>query len=98
MVWDRRFRFHHARQARQAHAREDVNAAIRKHLGQGSDGGHRDEGRGGLEETPRLRGVLSIKYDGEKPKELLDEDKVIGLLSIPADKVKITPVDEVFAK
>ena len=41
-----------------------------------------------------------IKYDGEKPQALLDEDKVIGALKldIAADKVRITPIEEVFAK
>jgi zinc protease len=41
-----------------------------------------------------------IKYDGEKPAELLAEDKVIGALklNLSADKVRITPVENVFAK
>jgi zinc protease len=41
-----------------------------------------------------------IQYDAEKPADLLAEDKVIGArkLGIPAGAVKITPVDEVFAK
>ena len=41
-----------------------------------------------------------IKYDGEKPAELLAEDKVIGALklNLSADKVRITPVGDVFAK
>jgi zinc protease len=41
-----------------------------------------------------------IKYDGDKPQALLDEDKVIGAmkLNIPADKIAITPIDEVFAR
>jgi zinc protease len=41
-----------------------------------------------------------IKYDGEKPKALLDEDHIIGArkLNIPADKVRVTPVADVFAK
>ena len=41
-----------------------------------------------------------IKYDGEKPAELLAEDKVIGALklNLSADKVRITPVEDVFAK
>jgi zinc protease len=41
-----------------------------------------------------------IKYDGEKPADLLAEDTVIGSLklNLSADKVRITPVDEVFAK
>jgi zinc protease len=43
--------------------------------------------------------ISTIKYDGVKPQELLDEDKVIGALKLQiADKaVTITPVDEVFA-
>jgi zinc protease len=41
-----------------------------------------------------------IKYDGEKPKALLDEDKVVGALKlgIRPEAVTITPVEEVFAK
>jgi zinc protease len=40
-----------------------------------------------------------IQYDSEKPKELLDEDRVVGAmkLSIAAERVRITPIDEVFA-
>ena len=39
-----------------------------------------------------------ITYDGEKPAQLLAEDKVIGArkLGIRPDAVRITPVDEVF--
>ncbi len=41
-----------------------------------------------------------IKYDSEKPAELLAEDKVIGArkLAITPTKVRITPVEEVFAR
>ena len=41
-----------------------------------------------------------IRYDGEKPQALLDEDQVIGnlKLSLASDRVKITPIAEVFAK
>jgi zinc protease len=41
-----------------------------------------------------------IKYDGEKPQSLLDEDKVIGALklNLSPEKVRITPIEEVFAK
>jgi zinc protease len=41
-----------------------------------------------------------ISYDAEKPADLLAEDKVIGArkLQIPAAKVKVTPVEDVFAK
>ncbi|MDQ3672861.1 MAG: insulinase family protein, partial [Gemmatimonadota bacterium] len=41
-----------------------------------------------------------IKYDAEKPADLLAEDKVVGArkLSIRPENVKITPVEEVFAR
>jgi zinc protease len=41
-----------------------------------------------------------VTYDGEKPRDLLEEDKVIGAkkLNIGANKVRITPVAEVFHK
>lgn len=41
-----------------------------------------------------------IKYDGEKGADLLAEDKVIGALklNLSPDKVRITPVEDVFAK
>jgi zinc protease len=40
-----------------------------------------------------------ISYDGEKPQDLLDEDKVIGArnLAIQPGAIKITPVEDVFA-
>jgi len=43
-----------------------------------------------------------IKYDGEKPATLLDEDKTVGVgalrLNLTADRVRITPIAEVFAR
>jgi zinc protease len=41
-----------------------------------------------------------ITYDSEKPKEVLEEDKVIGALKLglKPESVTITPVDEIFAK
>jgi zinc protease len=41
-----------------------------------------------------------IRYDGEKPKALLDEDHVIGnlKLGLSPGRVRITPIAEVFAK
>ncbi|MGZ8797395.1 MAG: M16 family metallopeptidase, partial [Thermoanaerobaculia bacterium] len=44
-------------------------------------------------------GFSQIKYDAPKP-ELADEDKVIGAykLNIAPEKMRIVPVDEVFAK
>jgi zinc protease len=80
---------------------EDVNAAIRKHLSA------RDlsvvfitKDAKGLKEQLASDGFSAIKYDAEKPRELLEEDRVIGALKlkIPADRIRITPVDEVFAK
>lgn len=42
----------------------------------------------------------TVRYDAEKPKELLDEDKLIGARPLGLDKsrVRIVPVDQVFAK
>ncbi|MEK6374104.1 MAG: pitrilysin family protein [Acidobacteriota bacterium] len=44
--------------------------------------------------------VSSIAYDAPKPKEIVDEDKIIGAykLHIKPENVKIVPVDEVFAR
>jgi zinc protease len=81
--------------------REDVNAAIRKHLSA------KDvsvviitKDAKGLKTQLVSDEFSPIKYDAEKPKELLDEDKVIGAkkLGIRAEDVKITPVEELFAK
>ena len=42
----------------------------------------------------------TVTYDAEKPPELLAEDKVIGArkLGIRSEAVRITPVEEVFAR
>ena len=80
---------------------DDVNAAIRKNLSA------RDlsvvivtKDAKGLKEKLAADGFSPIQYDAEKPKELLDEDKVIGALKlgIAADRIRITPVEEVFAR
>jgi zinc protease len=41
-----------------------------------------------------------ITYDAEKPGDLLEEDKRIGALelNIAPEKVRVTPVAEIFAK
>ena len=81
--------------------RADVNAAVKRHL-QAKD----------LsvvvvtKDAEALKAALvadafsPITYDGEKPKALLDEDKVVGALKlgIKAEAVTITPVEDVFAK
>ena len=89
------------RQQLRALTLDQVNAAIRKHLSSGT-----------LtvvciaQDADTLRDALvsdafsPIKYDGEKPQALLDEDQAIGALKlgIPADHVTVTPVNEVFAR
>jgi len=53
----------------------------------------------GLKEKLVTDAVSTVTYDGVKPQQLLDEDKVIGALKlqIDAQDVTITPVDDVFA-
>jgi zinc protease len=81
--------------------REDVNAAIRKHFSS------KDlsvviitKDAAGLKDKLVADGFSPITYESEKPKELLEEDKVIGALKlgIRPEAVTITPADEVFAK
>jgi zinc protease len=81
--------------------RDDVNRALKKHLSA------KDlsvviitKDAEALKNQLVADAFSPITYDGEKPQSLLDEDKVIGArkLGITADRVKITPVEEVFAK
>ena len=80
---------------------DEVNQAIRKHLSA------KDlsfviitKDAEGLKQQLLSDAFSPIKYDGEKPAELLAEDKVIGALklNLSADKVRITAVGDVFAK
>ena len=80
---------------------DEVNQVIRKHLSA------KDlsfvvitKDAEGLKKQLLSDAFSPIKYDGEKSTELLAEDKVIGALklNLSADKVRITPVEEVFAK
>jgi len=80
---------------------DEANQVIRKHLSA------KDlsfviitKDAAGLKQQLLSDAFSPIKYDGEKPAELLVEDKVIGALklNLSADKVRITPVEEVFAK
>jgi zinc protease len=79
--------------------REDVNRAVRKHLSPADLAvviiAKEAEG---LRQALVADAFSPITYDGEKPAELLAEDKVIGArkLGIKAEAVRITPVDEVF--
>jgi zinc protease len=79
----------------------DVNAAVKRHLSA------RDlsvvivaKDAAGLKQALVADAFSPIKYDGEKPLSLLDEDKIIGglKLSIAPERVKITPIADVFAK
>jgi zinc protease len=80
---------------------ERVNAAVREHLS-GDDlqvvmvatdaPGLRDELLNG--------GFTAIEYGSPKPEEVLAEDREIGAidLGVTSERVRITPVDEVFAR
>jgi zinc protease len=81
--------------------RADVNAAIKRHL-QAKDLSVViiTKDAAGLKEKLVSDAFSPIVYDGQKAKELLDEDKVIGALKlgIRPEAVTITPVDDVFAQ
>jgi len=78
---------------------DDVNAAIRRHI--------RPEDMKivmitkdaeGLKQALVSDAASTIKYEAEKPQELLDEDKLIGAkkLGIRADALRVIPVEDVF--
>jgi zinc protease len=80
---------------------DQVNAAIRKHLTA------RDlsvvivtKDAAGLKQALVSDAFSAVKYDAARPADLLAEDKVIGALKlgIGADKVRITPIADVFAR
>jgi zinc protease len=77
----------------------DVNRAIKKHLS-GRDLSVVMIAKDAKDLRDRLTSDApsTIKYDASKPKELLDEDQVIGVLKLQPTSVTITPVDQVFAK
>ncbi|HEX2723199.1 MAG TPA: pitrilysin family protein [Gemmatimonadaceae bacterium] len=81
--------------------RDDVNRALKKHLSANDlSVVIITKDAEGLKQQLLADAFSPIKYDGEKPKELLDEDKVIGArkLNITADRIRVTPVEQVFAK
>jgi zinc protease len=81
--------------------RDDVNAAIRKALSpKNLSVVIVTKDARGLKEKLLSDAFSPIKYDGDKPAELLEEDKVIGArkLGVSPDHLKITPVEEVFAR
>jgi zinc protease len=79
----------------------DVNRAIRRHIRP------RDmkvvvitKDAEGLKQALVADRPSSIRYEADKPRELLEEDAVIGArkLGIRAEAVQVIPVDEVFRK
>lgn len=79
---------------------ETVNEAIKRHLSsQNLQVVMITEDAAGLKKKLVSGETSTISYDGQKPAELLEEDKVIGQLKLglKAQDVLITPVDEVFA-
>jgi len=92
---------HMMREKLQKLSADDVNRVIRKHLSaEDLSFVIITKDAEGLKQQLISDAFSSIKYDGEKPAELLAEDKVIGALklNLSADKVRITPVEDVFAK
>lgn len=80
---------------------DDVNRAIRKHLNaKNMNVVMITKDAAGLKQQLLADGFSPIKYEAQKPAELLEEDKVIGArkLNISPDAVRVTPVDNVFAK
>jgi zinc protease len=80
---------------------DQVNAAIRRHLNaRNVSVVFITQDAEGLKRALVSDAPSPIKYDGEKPQALLDEDKVIGAmkLNVAADKVVVTPIEDVFAR
>jgi zinc protease len=80
---------------------DDVNRAVARHLS-----ADRlsivivTKDAAALKQTLVSDAFSPIKYDGEKPAALLDEDKVVGALklNLTADRIRVTPIAEVFAR
>jgi zinc protease len=89
------------RKAMQALTVEEVNAAIKRHLGSpGMSIVIVTKDAAGLKHAIASDESSAIKYDGEKDQALLDEDKIIGALKlhIPSERITITPIGQVFGK
>jgi zinc protease len=81
--------------------REDVNAAVRRHLSA------RDlsfvivaKEAKALADALVADGVSTVKYEAEKPAALIEEDRAIGAtrLGIRREAVRVTPASQVFAR
>jgi zinc protease len=80
---------------------DDVNQAIRKHLSaKNLSVVIVAQDAKGLREQLVGDVFSPLAYDAPKPQEILEEDKIIGALKlgIKPENVRITPVDEVFAR
>jgi zinc protease len=80
---------------------EHVNAAIRRHLTtENMSIVIVTKDAAALKHAIASDAFSPIRYDGDKPQALLDEDQVIGKLAlkIKATDVTITPIADVFAK
>ncbi len=79
----------------------DVNRAIKQHLSaKNLSVVIVAKDAAGLKEKLVSDAFSPIKYDGNKPQALLDEDKVIGAmkLGIKLEAVTVTPAAQAFAK
>jgi zinc protease len=80
---------------------DQVNAAVRRHLGASNLSiVIITKDAAGLKDALASDRFSPIRYDGEKPPALLAEDMVIGALplKIASDRIRITPIEEVFAR
>ena len=80
---------------------DDVNRAVKRHLDpRNMSIVFITQDAAGLKQALVSDAPSTIKYDGDKPADLLAEDKVVGAvkLNIPADKITITPIADVFAR
>jgi zinc protease len=79
----------------------DVNAAIKRHFpGQDLQVVMITKDAQGLAEALRKEPAEPVKYDAPKPPEVIEEDRTIAAmpLGLAPDAIRITPVEEVFAK
>src|SRR4029450_3408536 len=80
---------------------DQVNSAIKRHLtAQNLSVVIITKDAAGLRQALVSDAFSPIRYDGEKPQALLDEDQVIGKfpLKIAAANIAITPIAEVFSR
>lgn len=80
---------------------DQVNLAIRTHLNaRNLSVVCITDDAAGLKQALVSDAPSPVRYDGEKPAELLAEDVTIGALKlgIAASRVRVTPIDQVFAK